>query len=100
MDISNPAKISLWICCLWSSLDPALMLCKAGYYVCWFRASNRGILGRLMSDDVCAWPSTTCLELQVIHSLWLTGLSLGAHGKDQTARQGLDFSAPDAGAGW
>ena len=63
------AKNSLWTCCLWSLLDPALMLSKTYHWVGWFWASWEGFWGRPIKDTACEWPLATCLELQPIHSL-------------------------------
>lgn len=55
------------------------MLFEAGHLV--FGSGPLGeILLQKMSDIVCAWPSITCLDLlQIVQSLWLPLLGLGAH---------------------
>ena len=58
-----------WICCLWSLLDPALMLSEAGHWVCLFWAFCEGPQRRPVLDIACDWPWATYLALQAIQSL-------------------------------
>ena len=52
-----------------------------------------------MSDTAYGWPWAICVELQVIHSLWLPLLGLRVHGKDQAAHQVQLLQAPGPGVG-
>ena len=51
-----------------------------------------------MSDTVCGWPWTTCLEIQVILNLWVPQLELGVCSKDESVHQGWPLPASGLGA--
>ena len=93
------SEIFLWICHLWSLLNPSLTLSEADHWVLVL-----GLLGRDSSADQCQKMPVIGCDLPVwrykaIHSMWLPLLGLGMYGEDPAVHQDqlLPAAGPEAG---